>query len=445
LPAGAGAIEFMERRVVITGMGLISPLGDTKEAFWESLAAGRSGIAPLERIPTDSLPTKHGAEARGFTGAVEDFGPLEKTLQRNIRKSLKMMCREIAMGAAAAQRALADAGFGAGGFDRDRAGVVYGMDHILTMPEEFAEGIRKCMDEEGRFQLSQWGHRGMGDVNPLWLLKYLPNMPASHVAIFNAMCGPNNSLTLREAASNAAIAESARIIARGSADVMLAGATGTRIHPIRTLHVVVQEEIAPSDGALENGAGLSRPFDQNRTGMVLGEGAGAVVLESLESAQARGAEIWGEVLGFGSSTAQTPQGKGRRSEALVNAMTQALGTAGLKPGDVGHIHAHGLATRAGDLEEARAIQTVFGDAAIPVAAAKSYFGNLGAAGGMVELIASLLSLRHNRLFRTLNYETPDAECPIPLAATADIAPGASVLNLSVTPQGQASAVLVRNV
>lgn len=434
----------MEHRVVITGMGVVSPLGDSKEALWESLAEGRSGIGPLERVSATHLPTKCGGEARGFSGDIEDFGPLDKSLQRNIRKSLKMMCREIAMGVAAAQKALSDAGWTAGAFDPDRAGVVYGMDHIFTMPEEFTEGIRKCLDEEGCFQLSQWGKRGLGEVNPLWLLKYLPNMPASHIAIFNEMRGPNNSLTLREAASNMAIAEAARIIARGAADMMLAGATGTRIHPIRTLHVVLQEEITTAD---ENPACLSRPFDLHRHGMVLGEGAGAIVLESLKSAQARGAEIWGEIVGFGSSTVQTPQGLADRAAALNNAMTQSLRMAGMQPSEVGHIHAHGLATRSCDTEEAAAIGAVFGERArqIPVTAAKSYFGNLGAAGGLVELTASLLAMHRGRLFRTLNYETPDPACPLPVVADSGVAPGESFLNLSVTPQGQASAVLVRKV
>ncbi len=435
----------MERRVVITGLGVVCPLGDSKESLWEALVAGRSGVALLERMPPTHLPSPYGAEARSFTGAIEDFGPLEKTLQRNIRKSLKMMCREIAMGVAAAQKALTDAGWSEGGLDSDRSGVVYGMDHIFTMPEEFAEGIAKCLDEEGQFQLSQWGRRGLSEVNPLWLLKYLPNMPASHIAIFNEMRGPNNSLTLREAAANLAVAESVRIIARGSADLMIAGATGTRVHPIRTLHVSLQEEIAGVEGEVTDPAALSRPFDRDRRGMVLGEGSGAIVLESHESAERRGAAIWGEVAGFGSSTVQTPQGVAHRGAAIVNAVRQALQMADMQPGDVGHIHAHGLATQSCDAEEAQAIREVFGDRAdvIPVTAAKSYFGNLGAAGGLVELTASLLALHHGRLFRTLNYETPDPACPLNIAHTSDIPAGDSFVNISVTPQGQASVVLVR--
>jgi 3-oxoacyl-[acyl-carrier-protein] synthase II len=267
------------------------------------------------------------------------------------------------------------------------------------------------------------------------------------VAIFNEMRGPNNSLTLREAAANLAVAEAARIIARGSAEMMIAGATGTRVHPIRTVAVTMQEEIAGVEEESSDPTQLSRPFDLNRTGMVLGEGAAAIVMESLEAAEARGATVWGEVVGFGSSTVQTPQGIARRSVAIANALQQALRMAGMKPEEVGHIHAHGLATRTSDAEEAQAIRQVFtGRAeAVPITAAKSYFGNLGAAGGLVELAASLLSMKSERLFRTLNYETPDPECPVNVVAAIDVSPGDSFANISVTPQSQASVVLVRKV
>jgi 3-oxoacyl-[acyl-carrier-protein] synthase II len=170
-------------------------------------------------------------------------------------------------------------------------------------------------------------------------------------------------------------------------------------------------------------------------------------MESLDLAQARGATIWGEVIGFGSSTVQTPQGLARRSAAVANALQQSLRMADMKPEEVGHIHAHGLATRSSDIEEAQAIREVFSGRAdaVPVAAAKSYFGNLGAAGGLVELNASLLSLQNGRLFRTLNYETPDPECPVNVVAASDISPGDNFVNISVTPQGQAAVVLVRKV
>jgi 3-oxoacyl-[acyl-carrier-protein] synthase II len=311
---------------------------------------------------------------------------------------------------------------------------------MLSPPQEFNEGIDLCAGPERRFQFSRWGTEGMGKMNPLWLLKYLPNMPACHIAIYLDFRGPNNSITQREASANFAIGEAYRTILRGGTDVLIVGATGTRVHLMKTLHAVQQEEIAGNGAAP---AKASRPFDRNRTGMVLGEGAGAIVLEDLESAQARGATIYAEVLGSGSSTVVDRDLVARRDVALVNAMRLTFAQAGATPAEVGHIHAHGLSTRSSDADEARAIREVFADTAnrIPVAAAKSYFGNLGAGGGMVELISSVLALKNQQLPPILNYETPDPACPI-LAASAGAAPGRSVLKLSVTPQGQASSVLL---
>jgi 3-oxoacyl-[acyl-carrier-protein] synthase II len=294
------------------------------------------------------------------------------------------------------------------------------------------------VDESG-FHFSQWAERGLPKVAPLWLLKYLPNMPASHIAIYNDLRGPNNSITLREASANLAVAEAYCTIARGSADIMLAGATGTRIHPIRTIHVALQEQLAVNGG---DPARVCRPFDLNRRGLVLGEGAGALVLEGLASARARDATILGEVVGYGSSTRVEPNGVGAGDVAVENALRQALRTSGLTPPQVGHVHAHGAATRKGDCEEAQALRRVFGDHVPPVTAAKSFFGNLGAGSGLVELIASLLAFQHRSLFPILNYETPDPECPIRAARAGD-APGDSFVNVNYTPQAQASAVVLK--
>ncbi len=430
------------RRVVITGVGLVSPLGNSKEALWDALTAGQSGVGPIESLPIDQLPISHAAEARHFTGKIDDFGPLEKEQKRSIRKGLKVMCREIQMGVAAAQLALRDAGLKPGDYDSDRAGAIYGSDYILTDPEEFTEGIRRCMTAESDFDFNRWAKDGMPHVTPLWLLKYLPNMPASHIAIYNDLRGPNNSITLREASSNLAVAEAYCTIARGSADTMLAGATGTRLHPLRTVHVALQEELAKGNGSPER---LSRPFDLDRQGMVIGEGAGAIALEEMETAQDRGADILAEIVGFGSSAVMSRSGEGNLGKALENVMRQAIGKAGTSLNEIGHVHAHGLSTRKCDREEAAAIATVFGDRGdpVPVTAAKSYLGNLGAGGGVVELIASVMALKNDLLFPILNYETPDPECPISAVRSLDTSPGDSVLSVNVTPQGQASAVLVR--
>jgi 3-oxoacyl-[acyl-carrier-protein] synthase II len=430
------------RRVVITGLGVICPLGQTPEALWESLAARRSAVGPLESFAADNLPTSFGAEAKEFSGAIDDFGPLDAETKKQIRKGTKVMCRETLMGVAAAQRALGSAKIASGTVDPERAGAVFGSDYMLTMPEDFSAGIAKCLVEETKFDFTRWATEGLPQVTPLWLLKYLPNMPASHLAIFNDMRGPSNSITLREASANLAVGEAFRTIARGDADLMVAGSTGTRVHPMKLVHAVTQEEVA-GNGA--DPARASRPFDRDRTGMVLGEGAGAVVLEELGAAQARGATIYGEVVGAGSSTVIDRKGVANRQKALASAMRAALQDAGLKPTEIGHVHAHGLSTRSGDREEAQAIRDVFGSQAdtLPVTTIKGNFGNLGAGSGLVELIASVLALDKGVLFPILNYETPDPECPIFAVTQNDTPAGQSVLNVNVTPQGQASAVIVR--
>jgi 3-oxoacyl-[acyl-carrier-protein] synthase II len=247
---------------------------------------------------------------------------------------------------------------------------------------------------------------------------------------------------MREASGDLAIGEAAQTIRRGQADRILTGATGTRIHPYKTLHALGQVEVASDRHPPEE---ASRPFDADRTGMVLGEGAGVVILEELAVALARGATIYGEVCGRGSGFAMGPLAAGKADLALVSAMRAALANAGITPDEIGHVHAYGDSTTIGDAEEARAIGLVFGDRAreVPVVSAKSAFGNLGAGSSVVELIASLLAFRAGRLFATQNYRATDPACPLTVVFDNDAVPGDSVLNLSVTPQGQSAALVVR--
>jgi 3-oxoacyl-[acyl-carrier-protein] synthase II len=422
-------------------MNVICPLGSSPRALWEALTSGRSGVDRLTLIPTRFLPMSFGGEAREFTGSIDDFGPLEGEQKKAIRKGLKTICREAQMGIAAAQRSMHDAGLKIGKFDPQRTGAVFGSDYMISPPDEFLDPIRTCLDDQQRFQFSRWAVDGMAKMNPLWLLKYLPNMPAAHLAIYNDLRGPNNSLTQREASANLAIGEAFRYIARGSADTMIAGATGTYVHPTKSVHAILQQELA---GNGTDPAKACRPFDRNRTGMVLGEGAASIVLEELSLAQSRGATIYGEVVGFASGSVADRNFVADRELALAQVMRGALRDAGASPAEVGHIHAHGLGTRTGDVEEAAAIRSVFGDADKQpmVTAAKSYFGNLGAGSGMVELIASVLALREQALFPILNYENPDPKCPIHAATKGDAA-GDSFISPNVTQQGQASCVMVR--
>jgi 3-oxoacyl-[acyl-carrier-protein] synthase II len=388
------------------------------------------------------LPSPFGAECREFTGHIDNFGPLDKEMKKTIRKGLKVMCREIQMGVAAAQLALVDAQLTPGTFDPDRTGVLYGCDYLMTMPEEFIDAVRVCTSANGQFDFSAWGDKGLSKIDPLWLLKFLPNMPASHVAIYNDLRGPNNSLTLREASSNAALAEAYLTIARGHAEIMLTGATGSRLHPMKTVQICLNEEIATGPDPSK----LSRPFELHRTGSVLGEGAAVLILEELASAQARSAKIFGEIVGFGSSTVTNSRGTADLKTAISNALTQSMQRSDWQPTKVGHINAHGLGTQISDRQESQAIAQVFASRSqsIPVVAPKSYFGNLGAASGMVETICSLQALATGKLPATLNYETPDPDCPIALTNNSETPAGSNFISVNVSPQGQATSIAIQS-
>jgi 3-oxoacyl-[acyl-carrier-protein] synthase II len=427
------------QRVVITGLGVVSPLGNDPDSVLQSLHDGTSAVGPFSEVPLGVLCTDYGAEARGFTGHISDYGPMDKKLQRTIRKGSKVMCREIEMGVAVAQLALNDAGLDVDSRDRDRVGVVYGCDYIMSLPEEFATGISKCLDDAGEFQFSEWGQTGKPEVNPLWLLKYLPNMPASHIAIYNDLRGPNNSITVREASAGAALSEAYSTLVRGHADALIVGSTGSRIHPLRTLHASLQEKLAANQ---EDPKVMSRPFDKTRDGSVVGEGAAAMICETLSNAQERSASILAEVVGYGSSAVgKMPDGDFLK-QAFVNVLKAALGDA--DPKSIGHIHAHGLGTQECDRQEAEAIREVFGEPAEqpPVTTAKGHMGNLGAGGGMVEAVASLACLG-GELFPIRNLSELDSDCPINACSENGIPAGDSFINLNITPQGQASATRIQ--
>ncbi len=429
-------------RVVITGFGLVSPLGNEPQAVWEQLSAGVSGIRPIESLPTQALPMRSGGEVKDFTGSIDDYGPLDKAMQRAIKKNMKVMCREIEMGVAAAQKALHHSGLSESR-QAERCGCLFGCDYILTRPEEFADGLINCRNQaDGEWRVGDWPTGGLPKVNPLWLLKYLPNMPNSHVSIYNDFRGPNNAITVREASMNLSVAEATSIIQRGAADAMLVGATGSRIHPLRTAHVSLIDRLANEQ---EDPSRMSRPFDISADGMVLGEGAGALMLESLEHAEARGATIWGEVIGSGASmVGPTASRRDYLREALRLAMLAAIAETGDRWSDEHHIHANGLSDPDVDASEALAIADVLADRGIAntyVTAGKSFFGNLGAGSAAVELICSLLALQNGSLFPIRNLEQPIESATWRVAAAGDPA-GKLFLHNSVTAQGQAACLVI---
>ncbi|PQO42799.1 beta-ketoacyl-[acyl-carrier-protein] synthase family protein [Blastopirellula marina] len=436
---------MQSRRVVITGMGQISPLGMDLDSFANALESGVSGIRKIESLPADALPSPYAGEAREFTGNIADFGDIGKEQTRSIRKNLKVMCREIQMGVAAAQRALQHSGLAMGDYDPEKAGVIFGSDYMMTLPEEFDKATAACLNGSEEFVFEQWAEKGLPEITPLWLLKYLPNMPASHVAIFNDMRGPNNSITLREASAGAALGEAMMTIARGHADVIVAGSTGTRVHETRTVHTFLQDPIAEG---VDEGAGKCLPFDLNRRGMVIGEGAGALILESLEHAEARGAKILGEVIGQSVSTGWNADRTADRPTAISNALTVVCRDAGIKPADIQHINSHGLGAQQSDWDEAVGLAKFLGEDAkkTPVVAMKSYFGNLGAGSGIVEVIGSLLAQQRKTLPGTLGFTTRDPKCDLNVGSDPqEIASDGVFVSLNFSPQGQASAVAIRGV
>lgn len=411
--------------VVITGVGMVSPIGIGRAAFRDALYAGRSGVRRIAQFDSSTLGVD-------FGGEVSDFDPKEYVRPR---KSLKVMSRDIQFGFAAADLAMLDANLAADAVDSDRFGVVYGADMIYCEPDELAAAYRACL-VDGAFDFDRWGSHALAEMYPLWLLKYLPNMSACHVSISLNARGPSNSITLGEVSSLVAIAEAARIIERGAADVMIAGGASNRLHP----NVILFRDQTLLSHRREDPAAACRPFDRDRDGMVAGEGAAAVVLERRSHAEARGARVLAGVLGFGNTFASPRHGR-PDSSGPRRALELALREADFASSDIGHVNASGLATIDHDRAEAEAIRAVFGD--VPVTAPKSFFGNLGAATGAVELAASLVALDEGHVPVTLNYATPDPACPINVVRgqpTAISTPAA--LALSQSPQGQTVAMVI---
>lgn len=426
------------RQVVVSGIGIVSPLGTSVEHFWENLSAGRSGISRIEILNASALPDHIGGEVKSFSA--------KALMKQKQRKSIKAMCRETQMGVASATIALDDAGFGEGqtAVAPERLGIDFGANLMLSPPEILQPGATACCDEgDNVFRHERWGTIGLSKMEPLWLLLFLPNMPACHIGIYADARGPSNSLTMAEASGGLAICEALRILERNHADVMICGTTGTTLHAVQTMHAVMWDKLSSSvDG---DPSKACRPFDLNRSGNVVSEGSATLILEEEAHARQRGAKIYGKILGAGSACITTPEVKGDMRKALRTAMNLALRDACLQPSDIGHVNAHAIGDPQTDIEEALAIQDVFGSLGetVPVTALKSYWGNPGASCGTLEIVGSLLGLQHGVVVPTLNYETPDPKCRlnvvhgVPLKVTNKV-----FLKASVTRAGQASAVVV---
>ena len=414
------------RDIVITGIGVVTPIGIGRGPFWEAIVSGGSGIRPLTGFDTSGLAVR-------FGGQITEFDPKRYVRPR---KSLKVMSRDIQLGFTAADLAITDAGITPDNVATDRFGVAFGSDMIYADLEDL-EGTYRRARTNGSFDYSLWAEAIQQEVHPLWLLKHLPNMTASHVAIAHEARGPNNSIVLGDVSGLLAVAEAASVIRRGWADVMIAGGTGCRLHPTAM--------VARGSGQLSHrGADFeaaSRPFDRDRDGLVNGEGAGAVILESREHARRRGATILGRIVATAARCEPRARRDGLQGTSLRQAIRAVCDAAGLAAGDVGHVNAHGLSTIEMDRAEANAIVAELGD--VPVTAPKSAFGHLGAGGGVVEMAASILGLAAGLVPATRNFDTPDPECPVNVVHGGPLAgrPSTAVaVNLCTTGQAVAIAL-----
>jgi 3-oxoacyl-[acyl-carrier-protein] synthase II len=317
----------------------------------------------------------------------------------------------------------------------DRIGTVFGTEMLYGDMFELADLYQASVRDE-QFCFDLYSAEFPNRMNPLWMLKNLPNMSACHVGIALDARGPNNTIVAGDASGLLALIEAARVIDRGAADLMVVGASSTRISITGWMY---RGDINLSH-RVEDPAAASRPFDADRDGMVNGEGAAALVIESRRSAEARGVPIVARLLA-GRSTMAVGRDIASRRRAMEQAMHGCLLDATRQVTEIGHVNAHGLSTVAEDQAEAQAIRAVLGD--VPLTAPKSYFGNIGAAGPVLELIASILGLDRDLIPPTMNYERPDPHCPVQVIHGVP-AEGlrTNVIKLSYSTQGQTAAVLV---
>lgn len=392
----------MRRRVVVTGIGCVTPLGVDIETMWRRLLAGESGVGYTTLFDASNFPTKISAEVRNWDLSDVGENPAD----------WKYQGRHTHFAVGAGKKAMADSGLDLAKIDPVRFGVYTGSGEGQQDFGRFTEMMMAGLGDGNQLDLAKFAKKGLEILHPIAELEQEPNMPAGHLAsLFNAQ-GPNVNCLTACAASSQAVGEAAEIIRRREADVMLSGGAHTMIHPFGVTGFNLLTALSTRN---DEPTRASRPFDRGRDGFVLGEGAGMVVLEALESAQARGARIYGEIAGYGSTadafriTDAHPEGRG-----AISCMKMAIDDAGLGPDDVDYINAHGTSTTVNDKVETLAIKKVFGDRAykIPVSSTKSMMGHLIAAAGATELIICLLAIRDNTVPPTINYETPDPECDL---------------------------------
>jgi 3-oxoacyl-[acyl-carrier-protein] synthase II len=392
------------RRVVVTGIGVVAPNGIGRSAFWNACIDGHSGVGPISSFDASKHPIR-------VAGEVKDFDPAP-FVPDQFRKSLKSMGRAAKFGVGAAGLAVEDSELSLPNENPERVGVVMGTGIVPVDLGELGPLLARAMGSDGEFDATLLPGENGSPIVPYWLLKQLPNMVAAHISMaFNAQ-GPNNTIVTACVAGTQAVGEGFRLIAHDDADIVLAGGADSRIDPLLILAYAAMGALSKGSRTPEE---LSRPFDRMRDGFVLSEGSAVLVLEEYERAKARGATIYSEVLGFGSSfdaysvTKPEPEGRGG-----ARAIQAALHEARVDFRDVSYINAHGTSTKLNDLMETAAVKRVFGDHSrkVQLSSIKSMIGHSIGAAGAIEAAALAMSLHHQVYPPTINLTEPDPNCDL---------------------------------
>lgn len=400
------------RRVVITGLAPVTPIGVGVGDFWNGLLEGKNGVRPIQAFDPTRFDSRIGGEIDKLN--IGDYVP------KHYRKAGKIMARDIVLAVAAAHQAAVDAGLKTKclvereeaterNIDSTRFGANIGAGLICADLAELAEALASA-SPNGQFSIAKWGAEGMNNLTPLWLLKFLPNMLACHVTIVHDAQGPSNTITCGEASSHLAIGEAFRTIARGGADVCICGGAESKANPMALLRQTLGGRLSRNN---DNPTGACRPFGKDRDGTVNSEGGGLVILEDLEHAQARGARIYAELIGFGAGNdayepAQPsrphPDGRG-----LLLAARKALKDAGIEADAVNLASAFACGLKEHDAAEAAALATLFGSrlGEVPVLVTKGGLGNNGAGSGAIDFIAAVLAVYHGAVPPGVNCEHAD--------------------------------------
>lgn len=414
-----------ENSVVITGVGAVTPIGIGVDEFWNSLVAGKSGVQIRVALKDTDCPLKLYSPVTDFDG---------KQWVRP-RKALKVMCRPIQFGYTAASMAMEQAGLADSGLEPERLGTVFGSETFFADPLEVASVFRKCVTDQN-YNHDRWGEFAMREIQPLWMLKYLPNMVTSHISIAADARGPSNSICQGEASGILALIEGADLIRRGVCDAVIVGGTGSQV----ALSGMLYRGVQSISKRIDDPEAAVRPFDRERDGTVYGEGAGAIVLERASHAKQRGANILATLASW--SRSFRPFGSEDFQQAIKENIETTLQRGEMELTEISHVSAHGCAAKEADELEAKAIAETLGET--PVVANKSNYGELGPGGSTIELIASVMALNNELIPPTLNFETPDPDCPVQVNSEAESCEKKSAMKVSFSTTGQIACAAIRS-